>query len=1628
MSIRRRRLSAPLRIDQLEERTTPATLSNFLTDQHVDLNLTFASSKFGIAINDDDSNTSFTPDDALLYVSTEAASPRPSGTAFDFIGVPAGNTIYRLPQNQNTELIFLGGAAYGIPAGTLNKYDPSTESGGRVSGSSAWSKLTLENVTGPGTFSVWQSGDTGPVAFMASANGFSADDSLWITTGGHVHYNWAFSELGRYEVTFRVSGNVNTDGNNTTLENVVTSDPIKVYFSVGNLGQFTLDSSSYSVAENAGQATVKINRVGGSDGRLTVNYATASGSALAGSDFTAKSGTVTFEDQQTSATISVPITDDTVEEAAEQFTFSISNPGPTALADFVRLVEHNNNGTSLLGSLTQTTITIQANDTSTPNLPPTITAIADASTSEDGSKSVTFTIGDDQTPLASLILEASSSNTGLIGSTGFSFSGSGSDRTLQLVPNANAFGSAMITVTVRDGGNLTASKSFTFTVNPVADTPTISTTTVLEDQLSSTGLVVTRNPADGAEVTHFRITGLSSGKLYLNDGTTQVSEGAFLTFAQGNAGLRFRADTNLNSTTNPGLGFNVQAGTGPTAGELAGNVVPAIITVIPVNDAPTGTLAGNVTVAMNSGSFANPNFLTGVGPGGGPDETNQIVTINTTTNNAPLFQSLPQVLSNGKLQFTLAANVFGSANVQVKLADDGGTANGGVNLLTQEFTITVTGPGQPPVANADAATVNEDSSVLINVLGNDTDPDLNTLSIVSFTQGSFGSVTLSGNKLLYTPNKDYSGPDSFSYVAGDGTGGISPATVTITVGSVNDAPVAVNDNVQLDQDTSLLVNPLSNDTDVDGETLSISQFAQGSNGKVTLESGQLRYTPVSGFVGQDQFTYTIQDPSGASSTATVFVTVASTNTDPVAVADQLYVIPGNTLRGNVVENDLNPASKNLSVVLQSAPSIGNLTLATSGEFTFTAPVGFGGSTSFTYLLNGLSTGTVTISARTSLPNFEYIFSEGDVDIGIAYEDDAFEPHIHEEEAELELEADAGLFHLRPESKQSRPASSAFDFIGVPANAPYYRQSDSPVGGLVFLGFGTEEITSGVFQNETIYLAIVAVDGPGLLSIWSNTDTGPQVEVRTDDGLSASDQLTLNVGDHAHRNWAFTAPGLYAITVRASGTLIAGDMVESELVTYYLAVDPLNPAPELTSATSAITAQNQSVRIPMWVSDTESTELTVRLTPINGSWQLADRSGLEVSESSTDGNPTLVLKGTTTRLNQVLNQFQFVPASGFTGEAQLRVEVQDDGYLVQENTSSTTRVIPVLVADPNLPIVPAIPPTVPPVIPPAPPTPGSPLPSVALGSSVGNLVQLRNSTTTLTVFPFSDVYTGGVRVVSADFTSDGTPDLVAGTGPGNAPRIVLVNGSTGRSAREFLAFESSFTGGVLLAAADLNGDGVPELIVSPDEGGGPVVAIYDGAALSRGQSVELNRFFGIEDPNFRGGARVAAGDLNGDGRPDLVVSAGFGGGPRVAIFDGASLFLPRPVKLMPDFFVFEDALRNGSFPAVGDLNGDGLNEIAFGAGPGGAPRVSIFTAAGLLQGSTTRVVDFFAGDVASRDGVRLTIKNVRDNFIAELVTAHGGATDNFASVYATAGLFNVAQPQPIEQLELNLSQTEGVFVG
>ena len=198
--------------------------------------------------------------------------------------------------------------------------------------------------------------------------------------------------------------------------------------------------------------------------------------------------------------------------------------------------------------------------------------------------------------------------------------------------------------------------------------------------------------------------------------------------------------------------------------------------------------------------------------------------------------------------------------------------------------LTILPVNDPPVAQNDTKTVIEDSiDNQINVLLNDNDIENNPLTVISVTQPTHGTSTRNGNIVLYTPQANYYGSDVFSYTISDGQGGTDTATITITITPVNDAPIAQDDTVTIQEDSNTTqINVRANDIDVDGDPITILSVTQPAHGSSSTNGLYAFYTPALNYYGTDFFTYTITDGHSSTDSATVTITVTSRNDPPVA--------------------------------------------------------------------------------------------------------------------------------------------------------------------------------------------------------------------------------------------------------------------------------------------------------------------------------------------------------------------------------------------------------------------------------------------------------------------------------------------------------------------------------------------------------------------------------------------------------------------------------------------------------------------------------------------------------------------------------------------------------------------------
>jgi uncharacterized repeat protein (TIGR01451 family) len=268
---------------------------------------------------------------------------------------------------------------------------------------------------------------------------------------------------------------------------------------------------------------------------------------------------------------------------------------------------------------------------------------------------------------------------------------------------------------------------------------------------------------------------------------------------------------------------------------------------------------------------------------------------------------------------------------------------------------------RPPIAHNDWAEVDEDSSVLIPVLENDRELDGEPLSLVEVGRPAFGTATLVRtpgqlDQIRYRPNPNFFGSDSFRYVVADSQGNTDDAVVTVTVNPVDDPPIAVDDRVETDEDVPVLIYPLANDIELDGQPLFLLDFGQPEWGSVTrVGTDGLRFEPALDRWGTVVFTYTVGDaPAGFGLTdvGRITVVVRPVNDPPIANRDAVSMAPGQSKLIPVLENDLDPEGDPLTLVAVGPTSLPGSRAELAGEqIRYSAGVSVTGRDTFTYTIS-----------------------------------------------------------------------------------------------------------------------------------------------------------------------------------------------------------------------------------------------------------------------------------------------------------------------------------------------------------------------------------------------------------------------------------------------------------------------------------------------------------------------------------------------------------------------------------------------------------------------------------------------------------------------------------------------------
>jgi VCBS repeat-containing protein/predicted outer membrane repeat protein len=410
-------------------------------------------------------------------------------------------------------------------------------------------------------------------------------------------------------------------------------------------------------------------------------------------------------------------------------------------------------------------------------------------------------------------------------------------------------------------------------------------------------------------------------------------------------------------------------------GEDHSNVATVTITIIAVNvNLPPVAVGDSYTTSQDTTlNVASPGVLANDSDADGD-------TLTAVHASQPSHGSVT-LNANGSFSYTPNNGFAGEDSFSYRAYDGEDYSN------VATVTITVEPANNPPVAADDDYAALEDTPLLIaapGVLDNDDDADGDTLTAVLESTPSHGTVTLNANgSFQYVPGSGYIGEDSFTYTAFDGEASSNVATVTITVvaADTNLPPVAVGDSYTTEQDTTLNVSSpgvLANDSDADGDGLIAVPYSSPAHGNLVMyEGGGFTYTPDSGFVGEDSFTYRAYDGQEHSNIATVTITVEAVNSAPVA-ADDAYAtlenVPLAIGAPGVLDNDEDADGDALTAVLASQPAHGSVTLNANGSFSYVPDGGYSGEDAFSYRAydgedhSNVATVTITVvAANVNLP-------------------------------------------------------------------------------------------------------------------------------------------------------------------------------------------------------------------------------------------------------------------------------------------------------------------------------------------------------------------------------------------------------------------------------------------------------------------------------------------------------------------------------------------------------------------------------------------------------------------------------------------------------------------------------------
>jgi len=781
-----------------------------------------------------------------------------------------------------------------------------------------------------------------------------------------------------------------------------------------------------------------------------------------------------------------------------------------------------------------------------------------AAVNEDGSVNI---------PLSGTDVDAGASLTYQVVTPAASGSVSIAGSVATYTPNADFNGTDGFTFKANDGLLDSASAAaVSITVTPVNDAPVavndgsaeVPLLAVAEDSSASAPIAVLTNDTD-VDTDPLVVTAASTP-----DGTVDIIGGQTLSFTP-------TADFNGVAS----ISYTISDGQGGTAGATA------FVTVTPVNDAPVAVNDGGaetpfVTVAEDSAASAPVTVLAN-------DTDVDLDPLAITAANSP--NGTVAIVSGGTaLSFTPALNFNGATTISYTISDGQGGSAGATAFVN------VTPVNDPPTVAATSATVNEDGSVNIPLVGNDIDGG-DTLTYQMVAPASKGAVSISGAVATYTPNANANGADSFTFKANDGTDDSLPASVAINITPVDDAPVANAQSVSVNEDGSVVITLTGGD--VDGDALFYTA-ASPTNGGLVQSGASVTYTPNPNFNGADGFTFFVYSlPSGTpvfSALATVSITVNPMNDAPTASAGSATVNEDGSVAIPLSGNDID-AGDTLTYQVVAPASKGTVNI-TGAVATYTPNPDANGADGFTFKAND--------GAADSSPALVSVSITALNDHPVAVNDGT---------------AGVPILTVAEDSAASGPITVLANDSDVDSDPLAITAASSPNGSVTIQGGLTLSFTPAADFNGTTTISYSISDGQGgtagatafvnvtpvndnPVAVNDGSPAAPVLTVAEDSGASASFAVLANDSDVDSDPLAVTAASSPNGTVAITGGLTlsftpAADFNGATTISYtisdgqggtagataFVTVTPVNDAPTASPGT-ALASEDTPVNIPL----------------------------------------------------------------------------------------------------------------------------------------------------------------------------------------------------------------------------------------------------------------------------------------------------------------------------------------------------------------------------------------------------------------------------------------------------------------